>query len=456
MGQSVLKRNVLFSQLGGSSGGGGGTVNSIVAGRNITVDSTDPANPIVATTADDITVVANYSALPAVGIAIGEFYWCSASQGTSWLPGSLGGTYYSAGLYYSNGVTWEFMDVPYQATQSEVNTGTNTDKFVTPATLTNWTGRTLVVGTTSISGGVASRILYDNAGVLGEYTLTGTGTVVAMATSPTFVTSANITAITATTNAADVLQTYTNNSSGTPAANYGIDINFKLKSSTTDSQDAGKQRFYWTDATHATRDSAYLLQVVRNGTLIDAYKVLDNAGQFEHQLFGPSGGYATLQFYSGTTKKFTFESSTDAYMSTWTAGAVMYFRAGNASTYNASISNVGMWIGSNASGQTPTSSLQVAGSFSAAYVAKTANYTATISDYTIDCTANSFTVTLPTAVGITGRIYVINNSTATTITLNTTSSQTIDGNASGVLTLAANKSYTVQSTGANWIIIAQK
>ena len=84
---------------------------------------------------DDITLVANYSALPAVATVTGKFYWASASQGTSWLPGNLGGTYYPKGMYYSNGVTWEFLDVPYQATQSEVNTGTNTDKFVTPATL---------------------------------------------------------------------------------------------------------------------------------------------------------------------------------------------------------------------------------------------------------------------------------------------------------------------------------
>lgn len=46
----------------------------------------------------------------------------------------------------------------------------------------------LVVGTTTISSGTTTRILYDNAGVLGEYTLTGTGTVVVMATSPTLVT----------------------------------------------------------------------------------------------------------------------------------------------------------------------------------------------------------------------------------------------------------------------------
>ena len=85
------------------------------------------------------TVVANYSALPAVGTVTGQYYWVKASQGTAWLPGSLGGTYYSAGLYYSNGVTWEFLDVPYQATQATVNTGTNTDQFVTPATLTSAT-----------------------------------------------------------------------------------------------------------------------------------------------------------------------------------------------------------------------------------------------------------------------------------------------------------------------------
>lgn len=50
----------------------------------------------------------------------------------------------------------------------------------------------LTVGTTTIASGTTTRILYDNAGVLGEYTLTGTGTVVAMQTAPTFVTSATV------------------------------------------------------------------------------------------------------------------------------------------------------------------------------------------------------------------------------------------------------------------------
>lgn len=43
----------------------------------------------------------------------------------------------------------------------------------------------LTVGSTTIASGTDTRILYDNAGVLGEYTLTGTGTVVAMQTNPT-------------------------------------------------------------------------------------------------------------------------------------------------------------------------------------------------------------------------------------------------------------------------------
>jgi len=49
-------------------------------------------------------------------------------------------------------------------------------------------GASLTVGSSVISGGASTRILYDNAGVLGEYTITGSGTVVVMATSPTLVT----------------------------------------------------------------------------------------------------------------------------------------------------------------------------------------------------------------------------------------------------------------------------
>ena len=112
-------------------------VQSVVAGTNIQVNNADPLNPIVSTNATKITVVANYSALPSASSVPSAFYWCSASQGTKWLPFSIGGTYYPLGLYYSNGVSWEFIEVPYQSTQAQVDAGTNTDTFVTPNTFAN-------------------------------------------------------------------------------------------------------------------------------------------------------------------------------------------------------------------------------------------------------------------------------------------------------------------------------
>lgn len=49
-------------------------------------------------------------------------------------------------------------------------------------------GGGITIGTTTITSGTDTRILYDNAGVVGEYTLSGSGTVVAMQTSPQLIT----------------------------------------------------------------------------------------------------------------------------------------------------------------------------------------------------------------------------------------------------------------------------
>ena len=87
------------------------------------------------------------------------------------------------------------------------------------------------------------------------------------------------------------------------------------------------------------------------------------------------------------------------------------------------------------------------------YVEKSANFTLTTNDFTVNCTSNSFTLTLPTAVGCTGRIYNLKNVGTGIITIATTSSQTIDGTATGILTLIQYDNLMVQSDGANWIII---
>ncbi len=88
----------------------------------------------------------------------------------------------------------------------------------------------------------------------------------------------------------------------------------------------------------------------------------------------------------------------------------------------------------------------------AAYAAKTSAYTISPTiDYQIDCTTNSFTVTLPTAAGITGQQFSIKNSGTSTITVATTAGQLIDGQPTQTLNQYSN--MQVMSTGTGWIII---
>lgn len=113
---------------------------------------------------------------------------------------------------------------------------------ITTATTTNGTGflkgngsvisfdnstylTTLTVGATTITSGTTTRILYDNAGTLGEYTLTGSGTVVAMQTAPSFLTSITTPSVLASSNGSGSI-----GASGTAFSNLylasGATINF--------------------------------------------------------------------------------------------------------------------------------------------------------------------------------------------------------------------------------------
>jgi len=91
-----------------------------------------------------------------------------------------------------------------------------------------------------------------------------------------------------------------------------------------------------------------------------------------------------------------------------------------------------------------------------AYVAKTAGYTVTATDYTVAANASTgaLSITLPTSVGITGKVYVVKkmDSTANVVTVATTLSQTIDGATTRALSLQYD-AISVQADGANWIVI---
>jgi hypothetical protein len=97
-----------------------------------------------------------------------------------------------------------------------------------------------------------------------------------------------------------------------------------------------------------------------------------------------------------------------------------------------------------------------------AKASKTANYTAVSNDEIILCDAASvgaFTVTLPTASGVTGKTYWIKKTDAGTngVTIATTSAQTIDTRASSDIILASpNDFLVVQSDGSNWTIVGKK
>ena len=83
------------------------------------------------------------------------------------------------------------------------------------------------------------------------------------------------------------------------------------------------------------------------------------------------------------------------------------------------------------------------------YRAVTGTYTITATDYLLDCDG-TFTITLPTAVGFTGE-YIIKNSSNGIITLDTTSSQTIDSLA--FVLVNQYDSIVVRSNANNWIIV---
>lgn len=84
------------------------------------------------------------------------------------------------------------------------------------------------------------------------------------------------------------------------------------------------------------------------------------------------------------------------------------------------------------------------------YNAQGSSYAASDNDCVISATG-TVTVTLPTAVGVSGRMYWVKNSGTGTITVDGNGSETIDGAATQAV--AAGDCIQVCSDGLNWIIL---
>ena len=105
---------------------------------------------------------------------------------------------------------------------------------------------------------------------------------------------------------------------------------------------------------------------------------------------------------------------------------------------------MGQMLGSDGSGGVAWVSVS-------AYVAVTATYAATADDTTIDCTANTFTVTLPDATAVdAGKALTVKNSGTGTITVDGHGAQTIDG--ALTVSLFALEALTLVGTGTTWRI----
>lgn len=83
-------------------------------------------------------------------------------------------------------------------------------------------------------------------------------------------------------------QTFKHNIAGTPAAGYGVALAAQLKSSTTNSQDAGRITWQWDDATHASRAS--------KGQLSAYYTSIERPAI----TWGANSSVALLSFYDVT------------------------------------------------------------------------------------------------------------------------------------------------------------
>lgn len=115
----------------------------------------------------------------------------------------------------------------------------------------------------------------------------------------------------------------------------------------------------------------------------------------------------------------------------------------------------GQILTSNGASALPT--WQSIGAVGLSITSKTGNYTLGSEDVvTGDSSGGAFTLTLPTAVGVTGRQYRVKktDTSLTAITVATTSSQTIDGSTTTKLSTQG-EALTVVSDGSNWVVLSR-
>jgi hypothetical protein len=186
-----------------------------------------------------------------------------------------------------------------------------------------------------------------------------------------------------------------------------------------------------TNSAHAYAGLFGYYQNGSTGTYVPGYWTISASGgsTADRTKFNVDGGNDRIEFWTTSTERMRVTTSGRVLMGTTlpTDNTVDELQV------NGSISGIG---------------------FKQAYVTKTGAYTATNDDYVIDCTSGTFTVTLPASSGRTGRILIIKNSGAGTITVDGNASETIDGATTYSLSVQY-ATVQIMSDGTNWKIISK-
>lgn len=371
----------------------------------------------------------------------------------------------------------------------------------------------IVVGTTVIQNGTTTNIIYNNAGVVGEYTITGSGTVVAMQTTPTFVTRITTPIVTGSPTANGTLQLMGNNAgAGNTAANSNIIlstgntptnalvINNAQEIGIGTNPATGNRMFIVSagnnnSTTHSLYRNSSTQNIFQLSDLGNTYLGNQSTAGNQINLYGrtyagngigaqitPSAllhiaagaagvSNAPLKFTSGTSltsaEAGAMEFTTDDLFFTITTGtARKRFLFGDPVggltsgrvpfvTTNGRLTDDAGFTYSTSTGLVGAGMVSTA-ALGANITTVTTTTTADGTHYTIlvDASGGAVTINLPAANTATRRIYVVKkiDAAANNVTLDGSGAETIDGAATQIITTQW-ASYTIQSNGTAWFIL---